>query len=47
MSVTSVYIECATGKWYHSIELTNAFLQRPQLPLYERSFELKYSILVM
>ena len=25
-SVTSTYIECATGKWYHSIELTNSFL---------------------
>ena len=23
MSVTSAYIECATGKWYHLIELAN------------------------
>ena len=26
MSVTSAYIECTTGKRYHSIELTNSFL---------------------
>ena len=26
MSVTSAYIECATGKWYHSIELAERFL---------------------
>ena len=26
MSVTSAYIECATGKRYHSIELANSFL---------------------
>ena len=25
-SVTSAYIACATGKWYHSIELTESFL---------------------
>ena len=28
MSVTSAYIGCATGKWYHSIELTNSFLPK-------------------
>ena len=26
MSVTSAYIECATGNWYHRIELTDSFL---------------------
>ena len=26
MSVTSAYIECATGKRYHSIELADSFL---------------------
>ena len=26
MSVTSAYIECATGKRYHSIELAESFL---------------------
>jgi len=26
MSVTSAYIECATGRRYHSIELVNSFL---------------------
>ena len=26
LSVTSAYIECATGKRYHSIELTDSFL---------------------
>ena len=25
-SVTSAYIACATGKWYHSIELAESFL---------------------
>ena len=25
MSVTSAYIECATGNWYHSIELADSF----------------------
>ena len=47
ISVTSAYIACATGKWYHSIELAEAFfwsidielLQRSQLALYGRSFE--------
>ena len=26
MSVTSAYIECATGERYHSIELADSFL---------------------
>ena len=26
MSVTSAYIECATGNWYHQTELTDSFL---------------------
>ena len=26
MNVTSAYIECATGKWYRSIELDDSFL---------------------
>ena len=26
MSVTSAYIECTTGKWYHSIELAKSFV---------------------
>ena len=25
-SVTSAYIACATGKWYHSMELVESFL---------------------
>jgi len=26
LSITSAYIECATGKRYHSIELADSFL---------------------
>ena len=26
MSITSAYMECATGKWYHLTVLTNGFL---------------------
>ena len=47
MSISSAYIECATGKRYHSIELANSFLlkyrywalQKSQLAFYQRSFE--------
>ena len=47
MSVTSAYIECATGKRYHSIELANSFLLKYRYwafakitaSVYERSFE--------
>ena len=47
MSIIFTYSECATGKWYHSIELTESFLltyrcwtlQRSHLALYERSIE--------
>ena len=49
-SLTSAYIECATGKWYHSRERPESFieiglLQRSQLALYERSFEHPASLL--
>ena len=52
-SVTSAYIACATGKWYHSIELAEKFLlkhrywtfARSQLALYKRSFERQASLL--
>ena len=46
MTVTSTYIECASGKLCHLIELGESFLhvdiellQRPQVAVYERSFE--------
>ena len=53
MSVTSAYIACATGKRYHSVEVTDSFLlkyrywtlQRLLLALYERSFERLASLL--
>ena len=53
MNVTSAYIECASGKRYHSIEVADSFLlkyrywtlQRLLLALYERSFERPTSLL--
>ena len=51
MSVTSVYIEFATGKRYHSIELANSFLlkytdielwQKSQLALYKEVLNVQH-----
>lgn len=44
MTVASTYIECASEKWCHLIEFGESFLdierlQRPQVAVYERSFE--------
>ena len=45
LSVTSAYIECATGKRYHSIELADSFLLKyrywtfAKITACERSFE--------
>ena len=35
MSVTSAYIECATGNWYHRIELNDSFLLKYILDFYK------------
>ena len=36
MSITSAYIECATGKWYHLIELANSFLWSIDIELLQK-----------
>ena len=54
MSVNSAYIECATGNWYHRIELTDSFLLKYRywtftkitVALPDRSFERLTSLLL-